>query len=85
MTFFRFTPALGLLFLLGCAGATSSSSVSSESASAPSPDPRVGLRAGLEDAGEAVWNLHVVSETPPPKEFAGVTNSDLAFTGKYAI
>jgi hypothetical protein len=37
------------------------------------------------NAGEAVWNLRVVSETPPPREFVGFTNSDLAFTGNYAI
>ncbi len=52
---------------------------------APSPDPRVGLRAGLMNAQEATWNMRVVSKTPPPEKFAGVTNSDLAFTGKYAI
>ncbi|MDB4947842.1 MAG: repeat-containing protein [Gemmatimonadetes bacterium] len=52
---------------------------------APSPDPRVGLRAGLMDAGEAVWNLRVVSKTPPTESFLGKTNSDLAFTGRYAI
>jgi hypothetical protein len=57
----------------------------SPSATPPSPDPRVGLRAGLNDAGEAAWNLRVVSQTPPSPEFEGVTNSDLAFTGKYAI
>jgi hypothetical protein len=57
----------------------------STSATPPSPDPRVGLRAGLNDAGEAAWNLRVVSQTPPSPEFEGVTNSDLAFTGKYAI
>ena len=51
----------------------------------PSPDPRVGLKAGLWDAGEAAWNLKVVSKTPPSEKFVGVTNSDLAFTGKYAI
>jgi hypothetical protein len=52
---------------------------------APNPDPRVGLRGGLMDAGEASWNLRVVSKTPPSEKFAGVTNSDLAFTGNYAI
>ena len=52
---------------------------------APSPDPRVGLKAGLFDAGEASWNLDMVSQTRPPKDFIGVTNSDLAFKGKYAI
>ncbi len=51
----------------------------------PSPDPRVGLRPGLMDAGEAVWNMRVVSTTPPPRAFVGHTNSDLAFTGNYAI
>jgi hypothetical protein len=52
---------------------------------APSPDPRVGLRAGLYDAAEATWNMRVLSRTRPPKSFEGITNSDLAFTGKYAI
>jgi hypothetical protein len=48
-------------------------------------DPRVGLGAGLMDAQEASWNLRVLSETPPPRAFIGVTNSDLAFRGNYAI
>jgi hypothetical protein len=94
MTFARslsLLPAVGAAFVVGCAGSTSSSGpdgpapVGGASARAPSPDPRVGLRAGLTDAGEAIWNLRVISETPPPAQFAGVTNSDLAFTGKYAI
>ncbi|HKL18767.1 MAG TPA: hypothetical protein VJ905_07350, partial [Halalkalibaculum sp.] len=51
----------------------------------PSPDPRVGLKAGLFDAGEAIWNLEMVSQTPPPEDFIGVTNSDLAFKDNYAI
>jgi hypothetical protein len=57
----------------------------SMSAAAPSPDPRVGLKAGLTDAGEAAWNLRLLSNTPSPGKFFGVTNSDLAFTGTYAI
>ena len=36
-------------------------------AAAPSPDPRVGLSAGLMDAGEAIWNLSLLSKTPPPE------------------
>jgi len=52
---------------------------------APSPDPRVGLAAGLLDAGEAAWNIRLVSATPPAPAFVGMTNSDLAFTGNYAI
>ncbi len=55
------------------------------SASAPTPDPRVGLKGGLHDAGTASWNLRLLSATPPSEKFVGSTNSDLAFTGKYAI
>lgn len=51
----------------------------------PTPDPRVGLRAGLMDAGQASWNIELLSATPSPDRFFGVTNSDLAFTGRYAI
>lgn len=52
---------------------------------APDPDPRIGLRAGLFDAEEAIWNLNLVSTTPPPEDFLGVTNSDLAFKDNYVI
>jgi hypothetical protein len=55
------------------------------SGAAPSPDPRIGLKAGLMDAGEAVWNMRVVSKTQPPREFLGVTNSDLAFKDNYVL
>ena len=49
------------------------------------PDPRVGLAPGLFDAGEAIWNMRMLSTTPPEEPFVGQTNSDLAFTGNYAI
>ena len=55
------------------------------SGAAPSPDPRIGLKAGVFDAGEAAWNLRLVSTTPPPDAFVGKWNSDLAFTGNYVI
>lgn len=51
----------------------------------PNPDPRVGLKAGLFDAEEAIWNMTLLSTTPPPANFLGVTNSDLAFKDNYAI
>ena len=51
----------------------------------PDPDPRVGLAAGLFDAEETIWNLEMLSQTPPPTDFLGVTNSDLAFKDNYAI
>ena len=37
------------------------------------------------DAGEAIWNMRMLSTTPPEEPFVGSTNSDLAFTGNYAI
>jgi hypothetical protein len=83
--------AVGLLLTAACAHSTSSMSsngaapASSMSATAPSPDPRVGLKAGLMDAQEATWNLRVVSRTQPSAKFVGITNSDLAFIGPYAI
>jgi hypothetical protein len=83
--------ALALCSTAACAGSTSSSHSSGPapaanmSTEAPSPDPRIGLRAGLMDAAEATWNLRVLSETPPSEQFVGQTNSDLAFTGQYAI
>ena len=52
---------------------------------APDPDPRVGLAPGLFDAEEAIWNMRMLSTTPPEPPFVGSTNSDLAFTGDYAI
>lgn len=51
----------------------------------PNPDPREGLEAGLFDAGEATWNLNKLASKQPPEDFVGVTNSDLAFKGDYAI
>jgi len=69
----------------GSARSSSIPAVSDMSPGEPIPDPRVGLRAGTDNAGEAVWNLHVLSQTPSPVPFKGETNSDLAFLGNYAI
>src|SRR5512143_723777 len=97
----RALPAAGSVIasmvIAGCAAGTSTTSMSPVASSlpspdisaplvmAPSPDPRVGLKAGLQDAGEAIWNLQKVSHTPAPEHFAGVTNSDLGFTGTNVI
>ncbi|MBW8862864.1 MAG: hypothetical protein JF601_10935 [Acidobacteria bacterium] len=35
----------------------------------PKPDPRVGLKPGLHDAGEAAWNLERVVNMPKPEGF----------------
>ncbi len=55
----------------------------------PTPDPRVGLKAGWFDAGEASWNIKLVSNTKNSEAFlnpstpgdARLKNSDLAFSG----
>ena len=90
--------ALGAVLVLVTACATGMSSPSSAAMQSalsnlpltpPSPDPRIGLGAGSGPLGtgaeEAAWNLHLISNTPPPDEFVGVTNSDLGFIGNYAI
>lgn len=56
-----------------------------EEAVIPTPDPRVGLGEGLFDAEQAIWNLEILSQTPPPEKFVGKTNSDLAFQKNYAF
>jgi hypothetical protein len=91
--------AAGLLSA-GCASSATSTSSSSNvpapsymSVSIPSPDPRVGLKAGWFDAQEAIWNLRVVSKTPPSEKFINMStpgdrrlvNSDLSFTGNYVF
>lgn len=64
--------------------------------SAPSTggtDPRVGLRAGWNDAGEAAWNLRLVAHQPRPAGFFdpadpgsfSYANADLAFRGPYVF
>ncbi|MBR9991233.1 MAG: hypothetical protein KFH98_15835 [Gemmatimonadetes bacterium] len=77
--------AIGLLTMSACATAPAApgSMTADMSTSPPSPDPRVGLRAGHLDAGQASWNMRLVSNTPPSADFVGVTNSDLAFSGNY--
>jgi hypothetical protein len=60
---------------------------------APRQDPRIGLRAGWFNAGQAAWNMRLVSTTPPSPFFinrdtAGdfrFINSDLTFRGTYVI
>src|SRR5262245_41896330 len=59
--------------------------LAAQTAAPPSPDPRIGLKAGVEDAGQAIWNLRLLSHTQMPAAFEGGINSDLAFTGNYAI
>ncbi len=77
--------AAALMAVLPLQSSSAQGSVMNMSTSPPSPDPRVGLRAGETNAGEAVWNLRHVSLTPPSTKFINGVNSDLAFTGHYVI
>src|SRR5260221_11814697 len=52
---------------------------------APSPDPRVGLKPGRYDAGEAQWNMRLVSNNPSPAPFDTSDNSEFAFYKSYVI
>ena len=82
------SPVIGVLSLAAaCASPKPSRNMSgpAPTTAATGRDPRVGLRAGLMNAAEAAWNMRVVSRTQPSEKFAGVTNSDLSFSGNYAI
>ena len=89
--FLALSLAVALLGMAGCASGSASPGTASATLArtaaetAPSPDPRIGLEAGLFDAEEAIWNMRLLSATPPPQDFVGITNSDLAFKGDYAI
>ena len=61
-------------------------------ATAQKPDPRVGLKPGITDAGQALKGLTLIANVPRPEGFfdpSGVTgafgNSDLAFRGQYVF
>ena len=75
----RLAAVAALAAVAGCSGAKPTP------APAPASDPRNTLKAGLFDAGEAVSNLKVTARATSPQGFLGITNSDLAFTGNYAI
>ncbi len=83
--------AIGLFWAVACATSSPATTGSARgtapdmSTRPPSPDPRVGLRAGLTDAGVAAWNMRLVANVPSPPGFAGVTNSDLAFIGNHVF
>jgi hypothetical protein len=85
----RILGALSAIAITACARSVSTNATTgaspSNAVSAPNPDPRVGLKAGRFDAAEATWNMRVLSETKPSQKFMDETNSDLAFSGPYAI
>jgi hypothetical protein len=78
---------LPVLAAAACAGSTPPPAATPPPPATPpaSTDPRVGLKPGLMDAGEAVGHLKILAKAVSPDGFRGITNSDLAFTGNYAI
>jgi hypothetical protein len=83
------TLAAGLLAVAGCSSSAPSGAATAPqldlSVTPPSPDPRVGLSAGRTDAGQASWNMSLVTNLPTPPGAAGAWNSDLAFLGDYVL
>ena len=73
----RALPLLGLALVMAAVPAAAQQKIKTT----PSPDPREGLKAGKFDAGIAIWNMKMLSNTPSPGPFALNTNSDLAFSG----
>src|SRR6476659_4531983 len=54
--------------MFGFAGAILAVTVAGIAAQ-PRPDPRVGLKPGLHDAGEAAWNMERIAGMPKPEGF----------------
>jgi hypothetical protein len=77
----------GVATLTACAAAKPASDPKPSASAATdwSKDARVGLRGGLFDAQEVVSNMKVTGRAQLPAAFAGQWNSDITFTGKYAI
>ena len=89
---YRTLAVAGLVAVAACAHPTASTTAvtpqgtsSNMSPGEPMPDPRVGLKAGLYDAGQAEWNMHLMATVKSPGPFEGQTNSDLAFIGNDVI
>ena len=80
----RYRTLVALLYLAAVSPGCASYPTTSSSAEPLAPTS-AGTPPGMFDAGEATWNLEMLSTTPPPGEFVGAMNSDLAFTGNYAI
>jgi hypothetical protein len=78
---------LGMPAFSACSSGTSSGTTPSPGVGArpAGADPRVGLRAGRTNAGEAAWNMRLVAHRPTPEGAAGAWNSDLAFLRNYVL
>ena len=81
------TAITAIATLTACASAKPSSEPKPAAGMAAdwSKDARVGLKGGLYNAQEAVSNMKVTGEAQTPPAMGGQWNSDITFTGKYAI
>ena len=76
--------AFGSLSVAGCASSSSPAAMPAAPVMQAIAS-RVALQLAQWHAAEPTWNLRVVSTTRPSAQFEGVTNSDISFTGNYAI
>jgi hypothetical protein len=82
-----------LLVATAACTATTAAGRGAPGAGLPAADPRVGLRAGYLDAGQAAWNLRLVTAVPRPQGFFNpqqpgdfaFANADLGFSGNYVF
>jgi hypothetical protein len=85
----RMVGAVATAGFAACAGSNTPTSqpspVTQAGDASPRMDARSRLKGGLMDAGEATFGLKVNAKAVSPQGFLGQTNSDLTFTGKYAI
>ena len=69
----KFTLSLAIAFPILCAGQASAPAPSNPRA--PADDPRIGLKPGLYDAGEAAFGLERLASLPKPPGFAAGDNA----------
>ncbi len=81
----RFAATASVVLLAACTPATPPATAPAPAGDPRLSDRRVGLSAGLFNAGEAIAGMKIVAKAASPAGFLGQTNSDLAFTGNYVI
>jgi LVIVD repeat len=85
------TPLFSAVILSATLCAASAAAAQADSAAGNHPDPRLSLRAGYTDAGEAASNIELVAHRPRPDRFFdpadpgsfGFLEADLAFKDNY--
>jgi len=86
-------PMVGLLFASAALGTASEGAAQMQQATSVTEDPRVGLRAGVMDAGTAARGMELLANRARPAGFfnpadpgdSNFSNTDLAFRGNLAF